>query len=132
MMCSLMNIWTSLAKAIPSQIKTLKLGVNYFHPQALIRFFHRDFPQLEELDLSHSHVGSSLAEGVTFPSHIKRLFLWSSGITLESLRKIRLPQELEVLDLSNNDLGDEGVLEFLSHLSKKVQYLNLSWYKSWK
>ena len=116
----------SLAKAIPSRIKTLKLGLNYFRPQALIRFFHRDFPQLEELDLSNSHVGSSLAAGVTFPSHIKKLFLWSSGITSENLRKIRLPQELEVLDVSNNDLGDEGVLEFLSHLSKKVQYLNLS------
>ena len=116
----------SLAKAIPSQIKTLKLGFNYFHPQALIRFFHRDFPQLEELDLSNSPVGSSLDEGVTFPPHIKKLFLWSSGITSENLRKIRLPQELEVLDLSDNELGDEGVLEFLSHLSKKVQYLNLS------
>ena len=65
----------SLAKAIPSRIKTLKLGLNYFRPQALIRFFHRDFPQLEELDLSNSHVGSSLAAGVTFPSHIKKLFL---------------------------------------------------------
>ena len=48
------------------------------------------------------------------------------GITSENLRKIHLPQELEVLDLSNNDLGDEGVLEFLSHLSKKVRHLNLS------
>ena len=116
----------SLAKAIPSQIKTLKLGLNYFHPQGLTRFFHRDFPQLEELDLSNSHVGSSLAAELTFPSHIKKLFLLYSGITLENLRKIHLPQELEVLGLSNNDLGDEGVLEFLSHLSKKVQYLNLS------
>ena len=70
-------------------------------------------------------MGSSLAGGVTFPPHIKKLFLWSSGITSENLRKIRLPRELEVLDVSNNDLGDEGVLEFLSHLSKKVHYLNL-------
>ena len=116
----------SIAKAIPSRIKTLKLGWNYFRPQALIRFFHRDFPQLEDLDLSNSHVGSSLAAQVTLPSHIKKLFLWSSGITLKNLKKIRLPQELEVLDLSENELGDEGVLEFLSHLSKKVQYLNLS------
>ena len=116
----------SLAKAIPSQIKTLKFRLNYFHPQGLIRFFHRDFPQLEELDLSISRVGSSLSTEITFPPHIKKLFLWSSRITSENLRKIRLPQELEVLDASDNDLGDEGVLEFLSHLSKKVQYLNLS------
>ena len=115
----------SLAKAIPSQIEILKLGLNYFHPQALIRFFHRDFPRLKELDLSNSYVGSSLAEGVTFPSHIKKLLLMSCGITSENLRKIRIPQELEVLDLTSNHLGDEGVLEFLSHLGKKVQYLNL-------
>ena len=116
----------SLAKAIPSQIKTLKLGENHFRSQALVRFFQRDFPQLEELDLSNSHVGSGLVAGVTLPSHIKKLFLGYSGITLETLKKIRLPQKLEVLDLSDNELGDEGVLEFLSHLSKKVQYLNLS------
>ena len=116
----------SLAKAIPSRIKVLKLGLNYFRPQALIRFFRRDFPQLEELDLSHSHVGSSLSTGVTFPPHIKKLFLWYSWITSENLRKIRLPQQLEVLDASDNDLGDEGVLQLLSHLSKNVHSLNLS------
>ena len=115
----------SLAKAIPSGIKVLKFGLNYFRPQALIRLFQKDFPQLEELDLSNSFVGSSLSTGVTFPSHIKKLFLWSSGITSENLKKIRLPQELQVLDASNNDLGDEGVLEFLSHLSKNVHSLNL-------
>ena len=81
----------SIAKAIPSQIKTLKLGLNYFCPQALIRFFKRDFPQLEELDLSSSRVGSSLVEGVTFPSHIKSLFLSSSRITLENFRKSVYP-----------------------------------------
>ena len=116
----------SLAKAIPSGLKILKLGINYFHPQGLTRFFHRDFPQLEELDLSNSHVGSSLAAELTFPAHIKKLFLLSSEITLGNLRKIHLPQQLEALDLTNNNLGDEGVLEFLSHLSNKVQYLNLS------
>ena len=43
------------------------------------------------------------------------------------MRKIHLPQELEILDVSDNsDLGDEGVLEVLSHLGKKVRYLNLS------
>ena len=116
----------SLAKAIPSGIKILKMGMNYFHPQGLIRFFHRDFPQLQELDLSNSLLSSELSAGFTFPSHIKKLFLMSSEITLAELRKIHLPQELEVLDVSNNELGDEGVLELLSHLSKKVQHLNLS------
>ena len=76
--------------------------------------------------MSNCNVGSSLSTGVTFPSHIKKLFLWSSDITSEKLRKICLPQELEVLDVSDNDLGDEGVLEFLTHLSKNVHSLNLS------
>ena len=65
----------SLIKVIPSRIKTLKLERNNVYSQELIRLFRKDFPQLEELDLSNSQLGSSLAEEVAFPSHIKRLFL---------------------------------------------------------
>ena len=66
----------SLAKVIPSHIKILKLGLNFFHPQALIRFFLRDFPQLEELDLSYSHVGSTPSHRGDLSVSYQETFLW--------------------------------------------------------
>lgn len=116
----------SISMAIPPGIKSLNLGHNRFSPQAIQRLLAREFPRLEELDLTLSRLGSVLQPTIRLPASVKKLLLKDAGLTAKYLDKIQLPKSLNFLDLSENDLGDEGIIPWLKTLERTVRHLDLS------
>lgn len=115
----------ALKAALPLTVKRLSLSHNEFSPLGLRSFLQRPFPNLVQLELSGSAVGSNLPHRLVIPPTVRTLELAEARLNPENIQRIIFPPQLQALDLSFNDLSDHALRSVAPSLLGQMDFLKL-------
>lgn len=114
----------NIISSLPPSLLSIHLDENYLGPEHFQILFKR-CPNLKLLISTNAPIVSSLFTEVKLPSKLEILTLRDARIRAQDIAKIIFPHTLKKIDLSNNPLGDIGLIELGKKLAEMTQLESL-------